>query len=75
MDFLNDRVGVEVGFGYPPFIGIDLLKLQVASYSGLDKIEVGIYVMTTQAFSEKDEERLWPELARFSAFALESTLA
>jgi len=53
MDFLNDRVGVEVGFGHAPFIGIDLLKFQVASYSGLDKIDVGVYVMTTRVFFRK----------------------
>jgi Restriction endonuclease BglII len=35
MDFLKDRVGIEVGFGHASFLGIDLLKFQVASYSGL----------------------------------------
>ena len=50
MDFLKERVGVEVGFGHASFIGIDLLKFQVASYSALDKIDVGVYVVTTKAF-------------------------
>jgi hypothetical protein len=50
MDFLKDRIGIEVGFGHGSFIGIDLLKFQVASYSGLDKIDVGIYVVTTRNF-------------------------
>jgi hypothetical protein len=50
MDFLKDRVGVEVGLGHASFRGIDLLKFQVASYSGLDKIDVGIYVVTTRDF-------------------------
>jgi len=36
MDFLKERIGVEVGSGHASFIGIDLLKFQVASYSGLD---------------------------------------
>ena len=31
MDFLKERVGIEVGFGHASFIGIDLLKLQVSS--------------------------------------------
>jgi hypothetical protein len=53
MDFLKDRVGVEVGFGHPSFIGIDLLKFQVSSYSGLDKIDVGVYVVTTRTFQKK----------------------
>src|SRR5574342_39439 len=33
MDFLKERVGIEVGFGHASFLGIDLLKFQVASYS------------------------------------------
>ncbi|MCJ7631293.1 restriction endonuclease [Candidatus Bathyarchaeota archaeon] len=53
MDFLKERIGVEVGFGHASFIGIDLLKFQVASYSGLDKIDVGVYVVTTHTFQTK----------------------
>jgi len=53
MDFLKDRVGVEVEFGHSSFIGIDLLKFQVSSYSGLDQIDVGVYVMTTRAFQKR----------------------
>lgn len=33
MDFLKEKIGIEVGFGHPSFIGIDLLKFQIASYS------------------------------------------
>lgn len=50
MDFLKQRVGIEVGFGHASFLGIDLLKFQVSSYSGLDKIDVGVYVSTTKNF-------------------------
>src|SRR5438477_540551 len=32
MDFLKERVGIEVGFGHASFTGIDLLKFQVSSY-------------------------------------------
>ena len=32
MDFLKERIGIEVGFGHASFMGIDLLKFQVASY-------------------------------------------
>ena len=39
-----------MGFGHASFIGIDLLKFQVASYSALDKIDVGVYVVTTGNF-------------------------
>jgi hypothetical protein len=53
MDFLKDRVGIEVAFGHASFIGIDLLKFQVASYSGLDKIDIGIYVVTTKEFQKQ----------------------
>ena len=50
LDFLKERVGIEVGFGHASFLGIDPLKFQVASYSGLDKIDVGVYVTTTRQF-------------------------
>jgi len=53
MDFLKDRVGVEVEFGHASFIGIDLLKFQICSYSGLDKIDVGVYVVTTRDFQKQ----------------------
>jgi len=50
MDFSKGRVGIEVGFGHASFIGIDLLKFQVSSYSALDKIDVGVYIVTTSNF-------------------------
>ena len=52
-DFLKERIGVEVGFTHSSFIGIDLLKFQVASYSSLDKIDVGVYIVTTRNFQKK----------------------
>src|SRR5439155_820169 len=52
MDFLKLRVGMEVGFGHASFIGIDLLKFQVSSYSALDKIDVGVYIVTTSKFQK-----------------------
>ena len=52
MDFIKDRIGVEVGFGHASFLGIDLLKFQVSSYSALDKIDVGIYIVTTKNFQK-----------------------
>jgi hypothetical protein len=62
MDFLKERIGIEVGFGHASFIGIDLLKFQVASYSGLDKIDVGVYIATTHGFQtcmKKRYEQNW----------------
>jgi hypothetical protein len=52
MDFLKERIGVEVGFGHASFMGIDLLKFQVSSYSALDQIDVGVYIVTTQSFQK-----------------------
>lgn len=52
MDFLKERIGIEVGFGHSSFLGIDLLKFQVASYSALNKIDVGVYVVTTLRFQK-----------------------
>jgi len=53
MDFLEERIGIEVGFGHSSFLGIDLLKFQVASYSGLDRIDVGVYIVTTKNFQKR----------------------
>jgi hypothetical protein len=52
MDFLKERIGIEVEFGHSSFLGIDLLKFQVSSYSGLDKIDVGVYIVTTARFQK-----------------------
>jgi len=57
MDFLKERVRIEVGFGHASFIGIDLLKFQIASYSGLDKIDAGIYIVTTRNFQKKMKQQ------------------
>jgi hypothetical protein len=53
LDFLKSRIGVEVQFGHASFIGIDLLKMQVASYAGLDVIDIGIYVAATKDFAKE----------------------
>jgi hypothetical protein len=68
MDFLKERIGIEVGFGHASFIGIDLLKFQVASYSALDKIDVGVYVVTTAKFQKFMKIGLFPELGRVVNF-------
>ena len=59
MDFLKDRVGIEVEFGHASFIGIDLLKFQVASYSGLDRIDIGVYITTTKSFQKQAKKTVW----------------
>lgn len=68
MDFLKDRVGIEVAFGHASFIGIDLLKFQVSSYSGLDKIDVGVYITTTKGFQKNMQNEFaknWDGSLRF----------
>jgi hypothetical protein len=57
MDFLKERFGIEVSFAHASFIGIDLLKFQVASYSGLNKIDIGIYIVTTKNFQKVMKEK------------------
>ena len=49
LDFLKNRTGVEVAFSHASFIGIDLLKFQMMSYASLDKIDVGVYIVVTNA--------------------------
>ena len=69
----NDRSGkyndvdttlqsVERKFQENRFIGIDLLKFQVSSYSALDKIDVGSLRGDDESFPENHEGRLRPEL-------------
>lgn len=53
IDFLKGRIGIEVGFGHASFIGIDLLKFQTLSYSNLDKIDIGVYIVITKEFRKK----------------------
>jgi len=53
IDFMKGRIGIEVGFGHSSFIGIDLLKFQTLSYSNLDKIDVGVYIVVTNGFRKK----------------------
>ncbi|UCH61880.1 MAG: restriction endonuclease [Fidelibacterota bacterium] len=68
MDFLKDRVGVEVGFGHASFMGIDLLKFQVSSYSSLDQIDVGVYIVTTKSFQKrmiKEYKQKWDGSLQF----------
>jgi len=55
-DFLKERIGIEVGFTHSSFIGIDLLKFQVASYSSLDNIDVGVYIVSTHNFQKRIEK-------------------
>ena len=66
---MKERLGVEVGFGHASFLGIDLLKFQVSSYSGLDKIDVGVYIVTTKEFQsrmKKEFKQNWEGSLPFS---------
>ena len=55
VDFLKSRVAVEVAFSHSSFLGIDMLKFQVMSYSNpeLNKIDVGVYIVATHEFQKK----------------------
>ena len=44
--------GMEVEFGHSSFLGIDLLKFQVCSYSNLNTIDVGVYIVSTSSFQK-----------------------
>ena len=57
LDFMKARIGVEVQFGHASFIGIDLLKFQIASYAGLDKIDTAVYVVATKDFIKNMKNR------------------
>lgn len=56
IDYLKDRVAVEVAFSHSSFIGIDLLKFQTLSYSNLDKIDVGVYIAVTREQRRRFEQ-------------------
>ena len=51
-DFQKKRIAVEVQFGHASFLGTDLLKFQMASYSNLDLIDFGVYITTTKAMQK-----------------------
>ena len=53
LDFLKERTGMEIQFGHSSFLGIDLLKFQVCSYSALDTVDVGIYIVSTKEFQKR----------------------
>jgi len=56
IDFMKSRVGVEVAFTHSSFLGIDLLKFQMLSYSELDKIDVGVYIVPTRELPSRGFE-------------------
>jgi len=57
LDFIKERVGVEVAFSHSSFIGIDLLKFQTMSYSALDQIDVGVYIVATSNLLKRMKDR------------------
>jgi hypothetical protein len=59
MDFMKEKVGIEVQFGHQTFLFEDLLKFQSCSYFGREKelIDVGIYITATKNL-QKNLEKL-----------------
>ena len=53
IDFQKERVGVEVQFGNVARLYADLFKLQVMSFSGRDKIDVGIIILPKLEYAKK----------------------
>ena len=54
MAVLDARNAEKVSFiSLLSFLGIDMLKFQMLSYSNLDKIDVGIYIVQTKGFFER----------------------
>ncbi len=51
-DFQKGRIAVEIQFGHASYLGTDLLKFQMASYSNLNLIDFGVYVVTTKAMQK-----------------------
>lgn len=60
IDFMKNRVGVEVAFSHPSFMGIDLLKFQTLPYSYRNEIDVGIYIVTTRQFQKLMKNKYGP---------------
>ena len=50
--FLKDRVGLTIAFTHFHFLGMDLLKYQLLSYSNLDIIDVGVHIVATKSFHQ-----------------------
>jgi len=57
LDFIKERIGVEVAFSHASFIGIDLLKFQTMSYAALDQIDVGMYIVATGNLLKRMKEK------------------
>lgn len=50
--FMCPEFWVHIKFGHASFLGTDLLKFQMASYSNLDFIDFGVYITTTKAMQK-----------------------
>jgi len=61
LDFIKERIGVEVAFSHASYLGIDLLKFQTMSYAASDQIDVGVYVVATVNLLKrmKDKGQKW----------------
>ena len=50
--FMCPEFWVHIKFGHASFLGTDLLKFQMASYSNLELIDFGVYITTTKAMQK-----------------------
>lgn len=59
---LKGRIAVQIEFAPSSCIGNDLLNFQLASYSSMDLINLGIYITTTSTFQkylDKEHDIKW----------------
>ena len=52
MTFMRGRVGVQVSFTHYLFIGTELLRFQMLSFSDQDLLDAGVYISITDALSK-----------------------
>ncbi|MHA1756880.1 MAG: BglII/BstYI family type II restriction endonuclease [Promethearchaeota archaeon] len=60
--FLKRRIGVHTAFTHHSFLGGDLLKFQIASYSSNNVIDLGVFIVTTKNFQKyisKNYDQIW----------------
>ncbi|MEW6064645.1 restriction endonuclease BglII [Desulforamulus profundi] len=53
MELMKENIALEIGFRHASLIGHNLLKFQLSSSHNSDRIDVGIFVVTTHKFQKQ----------------------
>lgn len=53
IELVKETIGLELGFRHISYTGFNLLKFQLSCQNNLDKIDVGIFVVTTLNFQKQ----------------------